>query len=194
MLVPPRMLSILTTRRCTAACDHCCVGAGPHASAAIPVERIHRLIDEATRIPSLELIGFTGGECFLLGRDLDELVGHASAAGFTTRAISNGYWARDRRAADERIGGLRARGLDELVLSTGTFHQRFVIVNSVTPRNRNQVHARRNHPRPFGGPRRRRVHHGGRDGGQAHVAHRPGTITTTAPREPRIAGVTRRGA
>ncbi len=131
MLVRPRMLSILTTRRCTAACDHCCVGAGPRASGAIPVERIHRLIDEARQVPSLELIGFTGGECFLLGADLDALVAHASGAGFTTRAISNGYWAVDARAAAARVGSLRAQGLDELVLSTGTFHQRFVPVERI---------------------------------------------------------------
>jgi hypothetical protein len=125
------MLSIFTTRRCTAACDHCCVGASPRATAAIPVERIHRLIDEAARIPSMELIAFTGGECFLLGGDLDDAVGHAKGNGFTTRVISNGYWAVNERAARRRIGGLRARGLDEMMLSTGTFHQRFVPVERI---------------------------------------------------------------
>jgi hypothetical protein len=125
------MLSIFTTRRCTAACDHCCVGASPRATAAIPLERIHRLIDEAARIPSMELIGFTGGECFLLGTDLDALVGHAAGNGFTTRVISNGYWAVNEPAARRRIGGLRARGLDEMMLSTGTFHQRFVPVERI---------------------------------------------------------------
>ncbi len=131
MFVRPRMLSIFTTRRCTAECDHCCVGAGPRATCAITVERIHRLIDEATRVPSLELIGFTGGECFLLGEGLDELVGHAKANRFTTRVISNGYWAVNQRAARRRIGGLRGRGLDEMMLSTGTFHQRFVPVERI---------------------------------------------------------------
>jgi hypothetical protein len=131
MFVRPRMLSILTTRRCTAACDHCCVGASPRASAAIPVERIHRLIDEARRVPSIELIGFTGGECFTLGAHLDELVGHAADLGFTTRVITNGYWAVDEPAATERVRRLRARGLDEMMLSTGTFHQAFVPVERI---------------------------------------------------------------
>lgn len=131
MFARPRMLSILTTRRCPAACDHCCVGAGPRMSAAIPVERIHRLIDEATRVPSIELIGFTGGECFTLGSDLDELVGHAAGLGFTTRVITNGYWAVDERVARARIASVRAQGLSEMMLSTGTFHQRFVPVARV---------------------------------------------------------------
>lgn len=131
MFVQPRMLSILTTRRCTAACDHCCIGSSPQAREAIPVERIHGLIEEARRIPSIELIGFTGGECFLLGKDLDALVGHAARVGFTTRVITNGYWAVNERGAEERIVGLRTAGLNEMVLSTGTFHQQFVPVQRV---------------------------------------------------------------
>jgi hypothetical protein len=126
MLVHPTRLAILTTRRCTAACDHCCVGASPRATSSLTVERIHGLLDEAARIPSLRAVCFTGGECFLLGRDLDALVAHAAENGFLVRAVSNGYWAVNAAAAQRRLRALRAAGLRELVLSTGTFHQRFV--------------------------------------------------------------------
>ena len=129
MLAFPRVLSLVTTRRCTAACDHCCVGASPRATDAIPVERLHRLIDEATRVPSFERIVFTGGECFLLGHELDVLIAHAKAARFQTRAITNGYWAVNVRSAAARALALRAAGLDEIMFSTGTFHQRFVRVD-----------------------------------------------------------------
>ena len=131
MFVRPRVLSILTTRQCTAACDHFCVGASPKATARIPVTRIHELIDEARRIPSFERVVFTGGECFLLGADLDALVRHAAANGFRTRAITNGYWAVNDRAAHQRVETLRQAGLDEMMFSTGTFHQRFVPVARV---------------------------------------------------------------
>lgn len=131
MLAAPRMLSILTTRRCTAQCDHCCVGASPRATAVIPVPRIHRLIDEAKRIPSMERVVFTGGECFLLGRDLDALIAHAVGNEFVARVVSNGYWAVDARAAERRVAALRSAGLTEMMLSTGTFHQRFVPVERV---------------------------------------------------------------
>lgn len=132
MYFRPRFLSILTTRRCTAACDHCCVGASPRATQAIPVSRMHALIDEAARIASFELIAFTGGECFLLGSDLDELIGHASSNGFRTRTITNGYWAVNDRAARNRVAALREMGLREMMLSTGSFHQRFVPLTRVT--------------------------------------------------------------
>lgn len=131
MFVLPRILSVFTTRRCTARCDHCCVGAGPTATSTITVERIHRLIDEAKRIPSIGRIVFTGGECFLLGRDLDALIAHAHGLGFDTRVITNGYWAIGERAAAARVAALRAAGLDEIMLSTGTFHQRFVPVERI---------------------------------------------------------------
>ncbi|MBV8579031.1 MAG: radical SAM protein [Candidatus Eremiobacteraeota bacterium] len=131
MFFRPRYLSILTTRQCTAACDHCCIGSSPQQRQAIPVQRIHELIDEATRIESIELIVFTGGECFLLGDALDELIGHATSNGFRTRAITNGYWAVNERAANARVASLRRMGLGELMFSTGTFHQRFVRVDRV---------------------------------------------------------------
>jgi len=131
MLMRPRVLSILTTRQCTAACDHCCIGASPRAKGAIPVERIHALIDEAKRIPTIERIVFTGGECFLLGKELESLIAHAHELEFRTRAITNGYWAVSEAAAAARAQALRLAGLTELMLSTGTFHQRFVPVARV---------------------------------------------------------------
>jgi hypothetical protein len=125
------VLSILTMRRCTAACDNCCVGASPKANGAIPPARIHGLIDEAKRVPSIERIVFTGGECFLLGRDLDALIAHAHELELMTRVITNGYWAVNERAARDRVRTLGSAGLDEMMLSTGTFHQRFVPVKRI---------------------------------------------------------------
>jgi pyruvate-formate lyase-activating enzyme len=126
MFAFPRILSLMTMRRCTAACDNCAIGGSPQAHDAIPVERMRGLIGEAKRVPSIRRIVFTGGECFLLGRKLDELIAHAAGTGFETRAITNGYWAATARSASARAAALRAAGLDEIMFSTGTFHQRFV--------------------------------------------------------------------
>ena len=131
MLARPRVLSLITTRRCTAECDHCCIGSSPRATQAIPIERMHSLIDEAKRIPSIERVVFTGGECFLLGRDLDGLIAHAHELELQTRVITNGYWAVNEKAARMRVASLQTAGLDEMMLSTGTFHQRFVPVERI---------------------------------------------------------------
>jgi hypothetical protein len=131
VLIRPRILALFTTRRCTAACDNCCVGSSPRATGGIPIPRMHALIDEAKRIPSIERIVFTGGECFLLGKELDALIAHAHELEFRTRVVSNGYWAVNERGARERVRTLRGAGLDEMMLSTGTFHQEFVPVGRI---------------------------------------------------------------
>ena len=128
MFIRPHTLSLITTHRCTAACDHCCFGCTPDIpmSRSIPVERMRGLIDEAATMPSMKVVVFTGGECFLFGRDLVELVGRATDRGLATRCVTNGYWARTRKAARKRLGELREAGLGELNLSTGSFHARYV--------------------------------------------------------------------
>jgi hypothetical protein len=101
------------------------------ATSTITVERIHRLIDEAVRVGTIERVTFTGGEATLLGRELDDLIAHAHGARFATRLISNAYWAVSERAAKARIQALRRAGLDEIMFSTGTFHQTYVPVERV---------------------------------------------------------------
>jgi hypothetical protein len=102
---------------------------------------MHALIDEAKRIHSIERIVFTGGECFLLGKELDALIAHAHELELRTRVISNGYWAVNERAARERVRTLRGAGLDEMMLSTGTFHQEFVPVGRIAQAARAAVAA-----------------------------------------------------
>ena len=131
MYALPRILSLITTHQCTAACDHCCFGCSPRVTKAIPVARLHTLIDEAARIPSFEMVGFTGGECFLLGKHLDALVARAHGHGLRTRVVTNGYWAVNALAAKRRIASLRDAGLDEAHFSTGAFHARYVPVERV---------------------------------------------------------------
>jgi hypothetical protein len=93
---------------------------------AVPVQHLHRYIDQAAEIPSFMVVVFTGGECFLLGRDLDDLVERASGHNLITRFVSNGYWATSRRTARQRIEKLVACGLNEANFSTGDFHAKYV--------------------------------------------------------------------
>ncbi len=95
------------------------------------MERMHSLIGEAKRIPSIQRVVFTGGECFLLGRALDGLIAHSHELELETRVITNAYWAINDSAARKRVEALRTAGLDQMMISTGTFHQRFVPVERV---------------------------------------------------------------
>ena len=93
---------------------------------AIPVLRMHEYIDQACEINSFRVIVFTGGECFLLGRNLDFLVSHATNNGFMTRFVSNGYWAESLDIAKKRVDQLVESGIKEANFSTGESHARFI--------------------------------------------------------------------
>ncbi len=123
----PRILTILPTYQCTAACRECCFECSPHVKGRIPLDRILAYIDEAAQsFSTLRLICFSGGECFLLGKDLDIAIARASSYGLMTRCVTNGYWAITESAARKRVEKLRQAGLTELNFSTGDEHQEFV--------------------------------------------------------------------
>jgi len=122
----PHTLSLIVTHKCTAACDHCCFSCHPGVSDHVPVPNLHKYIDQAVEVTSLAVVVFTGGECFLLGSDLDDLVGHAADNGFITRFVSNGYWATTLNIAAKRLSKLIDKGLAEANFSTGDMHQKYV--------------------------------------------------------------------
>lgn len=126
MLIVPHTLALITTYRCTAACDHCCFSCSPGNAEAIPSRNIRKYIEQASQIPSIKVVVFTGGECFLLGRELDDLVQVAADKGLVARFVSNGYWATSRAAARHRLERLQRCGLKEANYSTGEQHARFV--------------------------------------------------------------------
>jgi len=123
----PTTLTILSTYKCTAACRECCFESSPRVKGFIPAERILQYIDDAAlTFPTLRVVVFSGGECFLLGKNLDAAIARAHARGLSVRCVTNGYWATTPERARKRLVELKAAGLTELNLSTGDEHQAFV--------------------------------------------------------------------
>lgn len=131
MKICPTSLCFLTTRKCTASCKNCCFGCSPRETSFIPTEMMARLINEAKEISSIRTIVFSGGECFLLGKDLNYLVSLATKNGFSTRFVSNGYWATSQKIAEEKINKLVSVGLTEANFSTGDDHSKFVPIEYI---------------------------------------------------------------
>lgn len=125
-------LTLLPTYRCTAACKNCCFGSNPLIRTRVPTERLLSYIDQAAAIPSMKVVVVSGGECFLLGKDLEKLIARASNHGLVTRVVTNGYWARSLERALHKLGRLRDRGLAEFNISSGDEHAGYVSVNTVT--------------------------------------------------------------
>lgn len=130
-LLQPRILTLITTHQCTAACDHCCFACTPYVTDRISPDRLRRLIDETQDVPSIGFVSFVGGECFLLGTELDERVAQAAGRGLRVGTTTNGYWAVNRRAAVRRIASLHDAGLGVISFSTGEMHARFVPVERI---------------------------------------------------------------
>lgn len=133
--ITPTRLALITTHQCTAACDHCCFACSPRITRRIPGVRLRELIGEAVAIPSIRYVCFTGGECFLLGDELIDLLAHSRDLGFRTVCMTNGYWAVNPRAASRMVERLAGVGTGYIAFSTGEMHARFVpperVINGV---------------------------------------------------------------
>jgi len=78
MQIRPHTLSLITTYQCTSQCNGCCFSCSPGKVERLSTAKMASLIDEATSIPSIKVIVFTGGEATLLGDDLVFLIEQAT--------------------------------------------------------------------------------------------------------------------
>lgn len=72
---------------------------------------------------TIKRLALTGGECFLLGDDLDGIVRYGTEKGLSVDFVSNGYWGKSYTAALERIRRLKDCGLKAVTFSVGDDHQ-----------------------------------------------------------------------
>ena len=126
----PFRVGLLLTERCDIACAHCWLG--PNSNGAdMSLDEARGYIDQASRIPSVEWISFTGGEPFLLPGRLNMLVGYASVKGLRTECVTNCSWAENPEKTEESMKTLKESGLDVVNISADDFHQEFVPFENV---------------------------------------------------------------
>jgi organic radical activating enzyme len=125
-------LTFVTTYTCTAACEQCCFGCTPDSEGRLSRRQMLDAIDDAyASFPSLQLVVFTGGECFLLKEDLFATIAHATSKGLWTRCVSNGSWGKTVVAANRIAQQCKEAGLKELNFSTGDDHLKYVPFESI---------------------------------------------------------------
>lgn len=130
--VSPRQLVFITTYRCTAACSNCCFESSPRLNGRLEFSFMARIIDDAIgNFPSLGLVVFTGGECFLLGEDLFSAIAYVAKKGLSSRCVTNAYWAASEHQATNMARKLRESGLNEINISTGEEHRQWVPLERV---------------------------------------------------------------
>lgn len=128
----PTSVTLITTYRCTAACRECCFECSPKIENRLSLSDMKFAIKSSfEKFPDLKIIVFTGGECFMLGKDLFEAISYAASFGLKTRCVTNAYWGRSPNKAIEIAEKLRVSGITEINISTGLEHQEWVSQESV---------------------------------------------------------------
>lgn len=131
-VIEPQVLSLITTDKCTAACSNCCFNCNPKRSRLLSLKRMKAIIGEAkAEFPCISTCVFTGGECTILGKSLEEAIFFANSLGLNCRIVSNGCWAETESEAYEYLYTLKHAGLKELNLSTGDEHQQWIPYNNI---------------------------------------------------------------
>jgi MoaA/NifB/PqqE/SkfB family radical SAM enzyme len=132
LIIAPTTLSIITTYRCTSSCKDCCFQCNPNRQEKLTVSEIKEYISKSVQAyPSIRVLVLTGGECFLYGMKLEDIIKHASSYGLVTRVVTNGFWAKDYNKAKETINRLAVAGLNEINFSTGDDHLEYVFIETI---------------------------------------------------------------
>lgn len=127
----PSLCSVFLDYKCNFRCAHCSVESGPHRSDPMARETLLKIIDGIKQVPSIKVVVFTGGEATLRKELLLEGIRLAHEAGYTTRIVTNAWWAKTPERAAAMVGELKAAGLDEMNSSWDDFHAPFAKVDII---------------------------------------------------------------
>ncbi len=115
-------LHFLLTYMCNSECDHCFIYSGPSAKGTFTLSQIQKVLDEATKIGTIEWIYFEGGEPFLFYPLMLEGIKIARSMGFKVGVVTNGYYATSEEDAELWLKSLCELGISNLSISNDPFH------------------------------------------------------------------------
>src|SRR5262249_8841738 len=120
-----RSVSIMVTNKCPLQCEHCGPRSGPWEDGSIDLETLVTTLADA-RALICSVINYTGGEPFILGKKLIEMVQLSASRFFITRITTGAYWSHSPEAARKRLAPLAEAGLQQLFISVTDSHRKFV--------------------------------------------------------------------
>ena len=124
-------VGLVITLRCTSRCRICGTSSHPGHTAVMPLEKGTEYLNQISSVPSIKLVGFTGGEPFLFFDKLSELMGHTQSLGLVSKVATNAFWAKTFKDARAALAQLKNNGLEILCISADTYHQEFIPVKRV---------------------------------------------------------------
>lgn len=130
-VLEPNTVTILPTNKCTAACRHCSMNAGPDRNDTLSWEKLEKILLQLFAETKLNVLVFSGGESTLLGEDLLKALRLCRQHGVITRLVTNAFWATSPAAAEAKLRELRKAGLNELNISTDDYHLPYISLQKV---------------------------------------------------------------
>ena len=94
-------VGLLLTYKCTIACPHCIVKAGPHRKEEMNLESAIEWLSQIKSFRNGFVIGvsLTGGEPFYNFQHMIKIADHANSLGFIVSVVSNAFWASSKEEA-----------------------------------------------------------------------------------------------
>lgn len=119
-------LGLMLTYKCTVACPHCLVEAGPHRTEEMRLEDALAWIEQARRYRGglIQALALTGGEPFYNEETLAQVSAYGQQLGFMISVVTNAYWASSRDAAHRALERLPA--VQAITISTDVYHQQAI--------------------------------------------------------------------
>jgi hypothetical protein len=115
-------LHLLLTYMCNSECDHCFVYSSPRAKGTFTLNQIQKLLNEATKIGTIEWIYFEGGEPFLFYPVMLEGIKMARNLGFKVGVVTNAYFATAMDDIEIWLKPLSELGIADLSISNDPYH------------------------------------------------------------------------
>jgi organic radical activating enzyme len=122
---------LMLTYKCTTACPHCVVEAGPHRKEEVLLDQVASWIKQARNYRGGHIVGLalTGGEPFCIVDKLSQVVELAYQHGFLISVVTNAFWADTENAALSVLAKLPA--IQMISISTDVYHLKTIPFKNV---------------------------------------------------------------
>lgn len=126
--LPPTRIALISTFRCTAACENCCFGCNPRQGRAMTLDEMKTYVDKCleTWPDAIKDLDITGGECMTIPDTIECIAEYATQRGLSVCILSNAFWATSKAKATKTLRRLADKGVKIVIFSSGDNHTRFV--------------------------------------------------------------------